>query len=58
MTRFARFMGYFRTSTADAGFESYYGSLIRGRQDGVPSAAEARRDFRSVRRIMDKAIIY
>jgi len=42
----------------DEGFESYYGSILLTRQDGAPSAEEARRDFEPVRRIMDRAVIF
>ncbi|ACZ39343.1 hypothetical protein [Sphaerobacter thermophilus] len=45
-------------SGRDEGFESYYGSILLTRQDGTPSAEEARRDFEPVRRIMDRAVIF
>lgn len=34
---------------ADAGFENYYGMIVRNQAEGGPSAAEARRDYESVR---------
>lgn len=42
----------------DMQFENYYGSLVRNRIDGGPTAAEARRDFEPVRRLIDRAVIY
>lgn len=34
---------------SDAGFESYYGTLLRNQAQGGPSADEARRDYATVR---------
>ncbi len=34
---------------SDAGFESYYGMLVRNQAEGGPSADEARRDYAVVR---------
>ncbi|MBX6343181.1 MAG: hypothetical protein IRY97_12030 [Thermomicrobiaceae bacterium] len=42
----------------DDTFESYYGSLVLRRQEGAPTAEEAKRDFEPVRRLMDKAVIF
>jgi hypothetical protein len=50
MTRFARIIRSLTHSTiADNGFESYYGAIVRKQPEGGPTAAEARRDYRSVR---------
>jgi hypothetical protein len=49
----------FRVSgPADTAFENYYGALVRGHSVGGPSAAEARRDFRAVRQVMDRVNFY
>jgi hypothetical protein len=42
----------------DNAFENYYAPLARSRNQGGPSAAEARRDFEVIRRTVDKAIIF
>lgn len=39
----------FTGDVADAGFESYYGMLVRHQANGGPSADEARRDYATVR---------
>jgi hypothetical protein len=38
----------------DTAFETYYGQLIRRNPSGAPSAAEARRDFRSLRASIER----
>lgn len=59
MSRMSKLVRYFTDGRGrDLGFETYYGSLIMRRSDGVPTAAEARRDYESVRRLMDRAIVY
>ena len=59
MTRFSKLMHYLTMIPGrDTAFETYYGSLVMDRQVGVPSAAEARRDYEPVRKIMDRVIVY
>jgi hypothetical protein len=41
----------------DTGFESYYGAVIRRQPTGGPTAAEARRDFKDVRRTQERVVI-
>lgn len=41
----------------DPGFVSYYSALVTGSTTGVPSVEEARRDFESVRRVIDRAFV-
>lgn len=56
MNLFARMIRSIQESSIhDRGFESYYGAIIRGQQDGGPTASEARRDFMAARRPMDRA---
>lgn len=56
---FNKISNFFRGGfSGDPTFETYYGQIMRGRQDGVPSAQEARRDFENIRRVLDKATIY
>lgn len=45
------------TNAADAGFEHYYGQIVRHNHVGGPSAAEARRDFAVVRKALDRAFV-
>ena len=46
------------TMSADAGFEAYYGTLMRNLPVGGPSAAEARRDFQTVRETLNRVTIF
>ncbi len=59
MTAFSKFIHFLSAGPSrDNEFESYYGSLARSRNQGGPSASEARRDFEVIRRTVDKAVIY
>lgn len=59
MSKFGKLMHYLVMMPGrDSAFETYYGSLVMGRQDGIPSAAEARRDYEPVRKLMDRVIVY
>lgn len=51
--KFVRFMA----GNGDSGFEKYYTTLAR-RNEGGPSAAEARRDYEVIRRVKDRAVIF
>jgi hypothetical protein len=42
------------SSILDRGFETYYGQLVRAQELGGPTASEARRDFMTARRPMDR----
>lgn len=42
----------------DSLFQSYYGSLLRDRQEGGPNAQEARRDFEQIRASVSRLSIY
>lgn len=44
--------------TADAGFEAYYGTLMRHLPEGGPSAAEARKDFKTVRETLNRVAMF
>lgn len=58
MTAISRLIHSFGANAGrDAEFEQYYGSLILNRRNGGPSAAEARRDYASVRKHLDRAFI-
>lgn len=46
------------TMGADADFESYYGTLMRHLPEGGPSAAEARKDFKTVRETLNRVTIF
>ncbi len=59
MSAISKFMHLFSTSPSrDNAFENYYGTIARSRNQGGPSASEARRDFEVIRRTVDKAVIY
>lgn len=59
MSAIAKFVQRLATrNSRDLGFEQYYGAIVMSERDGVPSAAEARRDFEPVRRVMERAIIF
>lgn len=46
------------TVIADAGFEAYYGTLMRHQSQGGPSAAEARKDFKAVRETLNRVAYF
>lgn len=58
MNPIRRFVRSMRRSVAphDAGFEAYYGAIIR--QDGGPNAEEARRDYQNAQRLSLRATMY
>lgn len=59
MTKFGRLVNYLTMIPGrDSAFESYYGSLVLARQEGIPSASEARRDYEPVRKVIDRVIVY
>lgn len=59
MSKFGKLMNYLvMIPGRDSAFETYYGSLVLGRQDGVPSASEARRDYEPVRKVMDRVVVF
>ena len=58
MSGFKRFFESIRRVPADASFESYYGTLVRSKQVGSPTASEARRDFQAIRSHLDRSLIF
>ncbi len=59
MKKLSELLRRFRAgSGADLMFEDYYSALLTRTGAGAPSADEARRDFESVRRIVNRALIY
>ena len=59
MNPISRFFRSFRGSViSDAGFENYYGAIIRKQENGGPSASEARRDFAAVRESLERASLF
>lgn len=44
---------WMRSLTSNDSFDSYYGRLINKGGAGLPSAAEAKRDFDQARRLID-----
>lgn len=60
MSTFTRLLSYLNGAPirGDREFESYYGGLLMHRREGGPSAAEARRDYEPVRKVIDRAIIF
>jgi hypothetical protein len=58
MNRFKRMFSGSTTFTGDSPFETYYGSILRDRQDGGPSAEEARRDFQHIRETVSRISVY
>lgn len=55
MNVFSRFFRSMRDGMSlDTHFETYYGSLVRNLGDNAPNAAEARRDYQSVRNSLDR----
>ena len=60
MSKISRLMTYLRNSrpVSDLPFESYYGTLASRDPQSAPSAAEARRDFERMRRVLDRAYFY
>jgi len=60
MSTFTRLLSYLSGTSVhgDREFESYYGGLLMHKREGGPSAAEARRDYEPVRRVIDRAVIF
>jgi hypothetical protein len=59
MATFAKLVNLLHIASGpDRGFESYYGSLVRGSVQGIPSAFEARRDFERMRQSLDATMLY
>lgn len=58
MNRFKRMFSGGTMLTGDSPFEQYYGTLLRDRQEGGPSAQEARRDFENIRGPISRIGVY
>jgi hypothetical protein len=58
MNRFKRMFSGRKTMIGDSPFETYYGSILQDRQEGGPSAQEARRDFEHIRETMSRISVY
>lgn len=58
MNRVKRMFTGSRAYTGDSTFETYYGSILRDRQEGGPSAQEARRDFEGIRQTISRIGVY
>jgi hypothetical protein len=58
INRFKRMLSGGNTFAADGTFESYYGSILRERQEGGPNAQEARRDFENLRASVGRISVY
>jgi hypothetical protein len=58
INRFKRMLSGTSTFTGDSTFETYYGSILRDRQEGGPNAQEARRDFENLRASVSRISVY
>ncbi len=58
MNRVKRMFSGATAFTGDVTFENYYGSILRDRQEGGPSAQEARRDFENIRQTVSRITVY
>ena len=55
--RILRILRRKETPVTDPTFATYYSMLVSGAGSGVPTVEEARRDFESVRRLIDRAFV-
>jgi hypothetical protein len=58
VNRFKRMFSGSKGISLDSPFETYYGTLLRERQEGGPNAQEARRDFESVREAVSRLGVF
>jgi hypothetical protein len=59
MTTFRKFIENLRSGVpTDNDFESYYGMIVRNQDNGGPSAAEARRDYQTVRESLNRIAFF
>jgi hypothetical protein len=59
MTTFKKFFETLRSGVpSDNGFETYYGMIVRNQGNGGPSAAEARRDYQTVRESLNRIAFF
>jgi hypothetical protein len=58
MNRVRRMFGSNNMFSVDTPFETYYGTLLRDRQEGGPNAQEARRDFETIRQSISRLSVY
>jgi hypothetical protein len=58
MTMISRVKTILMGNPTDGPFQTYYGALLRDRQEGGPNAQEARRDFENVRQSVSRISVY